>query len=68
MQLQTNAQEQLNNLTEFLEDQIWYTKKIAEEKKVNLAVVRSPRTITEEGLNSIYWLLQDMKAVMSGEL
>jgi hypothetical protein len=60
--------EQITRVNDFLEEQTWYIQSLAKEKNINLGVVRSLRETNEESLKAAYWLIQDMIAVMKGEL
>jgi hypothetical protein len=62
-----NAQ-QTENLKQFIEEQLWLTKAIAQENQLNLETVRSLRNPTQEALQVTYWLLIDLMQVIEGKM
>jgi hypothetical protein len=66
--MEQTPEQQLKQLNEFLEEQLWYIQSLAKERNLNLGVVRSLRETSEENLRNAFWMLQDVKAVLAGQL
>ena len=62
------AVEQIKYLNDFIEEKLCHTKKLMKEIDQNLGENPFQKIILEERLRTTYWLLQDMKAVMEGEI
>lgn len=63
-----SVKEQLEYLNQFLEEQLWYTN----VKKKDLAKSQEgdpqQRALIEARLETKYWMIQDLKAVLNGDL
>lgn len=64
MEQLNTAEEKLEYLNTFLDEQFWYTTQLIEDAKIS--PIR--RKILEEKLEEKLWFLRDIKSVLKGEL
>lgn len=65
MKVFESAEKQLEYLTEFLEEQTWYTNQLIKDLKKKS---QEEGHLKREILEAKIWILEDVKAVLRGEL